>query len=283
MQELDQFYTKRNVAFMCWKSVVPVLQKIIGKSINDLYFIEPSAGRGDFYNLLPHGIDKRMGIDITPARDEFVKTDFLKWSFQPFYKPRKHTVIIGNPPFGHRGNMAVKFINKSADIADTIAFILPVIFRKYFIHKLINTDLQWIYSTDLPRGAFYTNKKDTYEVNTEFQVWTRIKNSYKDKRLFAPLPIKHQDFVMYQYNNTKKALKVFENDFDFAVPSQGWQDYTRRETKAEKCEKHKQWILFNTPKKTIYERLYEGLDYVSLSMKNTTSTPGFRKGDIVQE
>ncbi|BBM88518.1 hypothetical protein COTS27_00199 [Spirochaetota bacterium] len=286
MQELDKFYTKREVAALCWEQSVPLLQKITHKNVNNLFFIEPSAGQGDFYDLLPGKAHRKIGIDLASLRPDFIKTDFLNWDYKTQRLPRsssRTTVVIGNPPFGHRGQVAVKFINKAATIADTIAFIVPVIFRKYFIHKLINEDLQWIYAEDLPRGAFYTDKKQTYEVNTEFQVWTRLKSSYKNKRLYEPPPIKHDDFIMHQYNNTKQALKVFNNDFDFAVPSQGWQDYTRRETKEAKCEKHKQWMLFKAPNQTIFERLYKGINYKTLAMKNVTSIPGFRKGDVVKE
>ena len=77
-------------------------------------------------------------------------------------------------------------------------------------------------------------------------------------------------------------LKVFENNFEFAVPCQGWQDYARRETDPRKCEKQKQWILFAPNNKDVFSRLYE-MDFSNLAMKNTTIIPGFRKGDIVQE
>ena len=84
---------------------------------------------------LPLGLEHKVGIDIEPRRDEFVGTDFLKWTYRPFFHKRSDTVVIGNPPFGTRGDLAVQFFNKAAKVADTIAFIVPVIFRKYFIHK----------------------------------------------------------------------------------------------------------------------------------------------------
>ena len=34
-------------------------------------------------------------------------------------------VVIGNPPFGLRGQLALKFINHSYDFADYVCFILP--------------------------------------------------------------------------------------------------------------------------------------------------------------
>ena len=282
MHGLDQFYTKPYVASLCWRSLCPVINKLTGKGIKDLYFIEPSVGDGAFYDLLPK--NNRCGVDISPRRKEFVGRDFLTWSYRPFFHKKRNIIVIGNPPFGKRGDLAVKFLNRASTIADTIAFIVPVIFRKHFIHKLIDPSLKWIYSTDLPRSSFWTEQKDTYEVNTEFQIWTRLDSIHKDRRLFAPPPITHKDFDMFQYNNTEGALKVFNKKFDFAVPSQGWQDYSRRETDASKCEKHKQWILFKIgDNKMVFGRLHKEIDYEALAMKNTTSIPGFRKGDVVQE
>jgi len=278
---LDQFFTKQCVAMSCWRSLCPILSRLTAKRLDELYFIEPSVGDGAFYDLLP--LANRIGLDIEPRRADFLGQDFLTWSHHPDNYQQKDIVVIGNPPFGKRANMAVKFLNKASTIADTVAFIVPVIFRKYLIHKLIDPSMRWIYSTSLPREAFWTDKKDIYGVNTEFQIWTRLASRHKNKRLFAPPPIRHKDFDMWQYNNTKGALKVFENPFDFAVPSQGWQDYNRRETQPNKCEKHKQWLLFKAADEIVRARLYEGIDYEALAMKNTTSIPGFRKGDLVQE
>ena len=283
MQTLDQFFTKKDIARLCWEDISPVLGELTKKQIGELFFIEPSAGDGAFYDLLPVGEGHSIGIDIAPRREEFLARDFLTWNYAPCSVARANIVVIGNPPFGKRGKMAVQFLNRAAEIADTVAFIVPVIFRKYFIHKQIHPELRWIRSIDLPRDAFWTAQKKTYVVNTEFQVWTRLPSSHKDKRLNAPPPISHHDFYLWQYNNTEEALKVFKNAFDFAVPSQGWQDYNRREKDPGKCEKHKQWMLFRTSCKKVLNRLYKEIDYEALAMKNTTSIPGFRKGDLVQE
>ena len=87
---------------------------------------------------------------------------------------------------------------------------------------------------------------------------------------------------MLQYNNTLEARKVFAEDFDFGVPSQGWQDYSRRETDPDRCERHKQWMLFRPKNRTVRKRLYSGIDYDALAHANTTCVPGFRKGDVVR-
>ena len=57
----------------------------------------------------------------------------------------------------------------------------------------------------------------------------------------------------------------------------------RREKDSSRCEKHKQWMLFKAFTTKVRNRLYKEIDYNKLAMKNTTSIPGFRKGDLVQE
>ncbi len=190
IQPIDQFFTKPYIASLCWRSLCPVLRKLTGKNTDELFFIEPSAGDGAFYRFLPQGDMHRVGVDIAPRCEEFIRRDFLTWDYRPFHYRRPDIVVVGNPPFGKRGALAVKFFQKAAEIADTIAFIVPVIFRKFFVHKQLPPNFRWVYATDLPRLAFRTDKKDEYEVNTEFQVWTRLSSTHKDSRLFTPPPPK---------------------------------------------------------------------------------------------
>ncbi len=283
MNELDQFFTRKDVALLCWKSLLPVLHKLTGKGNEQMCFIEPGAGDGVFYDLFPSGKRNRVGVDIAPRRKEFIKRNFLTWDYNSTHFSRRNVVVVGNPPFGLRADMAVKFFNKAAEMADTIAFIVPVIFRKHFVHKALSEDFRWVYGTGLPRDAFWTDKRTVYSVNTEFQIWTRINSAHKNLRLFVPPPISHDDFIMHQYNNTRSMLKVFDEEFDFAVPCQGWQNYSRRETNPAKCEKNKQWMLFAPANDEAHARLHDEIDYGVLAQKNTTCIPGFRKGDIVQE
>ena len=190
--------------------------------------------------------------------------------------------VIGNPPFGKRGKTAVAFFQRAGQLAGTIGFIVPVIFRKHFIHKQLLPDFRWVHTLDLPRDAFWTDARPSYTVNTEFQIWTRLPTQRRDRRLRRPPPIRHPDFELFQYNNTPDALKVFAEDFHFAVPCQGWQDYSRRERRAEDCEPHKQWMLIKARSFPALWRLY-ALNYEALARAHTTSVPGFRKGDLVAE
>lgn len=275
-QRLDQFYTRPDIARECVHKANSIICKLIEEPP---FYIEPSAGDGVFYDLLPH--KNRIAFDIEPHHEEVIKCDFLHSSYKPPV-PRKRVVVIGNPPFGLRGKLAVAFMRKAFAVADIVAFIVPVIFRKYFIHKQLPKGVRWIDSLELPHNSFRTFTHANYNVHTEFQIWTRTPSKHIDKRLFISPPITHKDFLLYQYNNTKKALKVFGNAFDFAVPCQGYQDYTRREVDAEKCEKNKQWILFKASTEKVLYRLWD-MDFDALSTRHITMTPGFRKGDVISE
>jgi len=278
---LDKFYTKPQAAENCHRHALATLETIGARE--SWYFIEPSAGAGAFYALLPAG--RRVGLDIAPGdggRGEIRKGDFLKRKRRFFAVDRSCVVVIGNPPFGKRGKSAVAFFNAAARFADTVAFIVPVIFRKHFIHKTLDPNFKWVSALQLPRASFCTPDGRDYRINTEFQVWTRRPTRLSNKRLFSAPPVAHPDFAMHQYNNTRQALKVFDMPFDFAVPAQGYQDYTRREFNPDDCEKHKQWMLFRAAGEEARRNLF-ALDFERLAHDNITVTPGFRKNDVVAE
>ena len=273
---LDQFYTKSEVAGACWEHFTHTLSTL-NRNLSDLFFVEPAAGTGAFYERLPS--QRRLGIDLVPKCDEVKRQDFFKLTDLP--SARQDTVVIGNPPFGKRGKLAIAFFNHAARLADIVAFIVPVNFRKFTTHKQLDPNMRFISKLPLPRDAFYLHTGKSYSVNTEFQIWTRLASPHPDMRQYKPLPIRHKDFQMWQYNNTREALKVFENAFDFAVPCQGWQDYSRREIHEKQCEKSKQWILLKAKNSTVLSRLME-IDYEHLAQECATAVPGFRKGDLVK-
>ncbi|MCG8624579.1 MAG: hypothetical protein MJE68_21615 [Proteobacteria bacterium] len=274
MQGLDQFYTNPAYAKECYDVLLAYLPKDMAEKA---YFIDPSAGDGVFYDLLPAG--RRAGVDVAPAHNRIKQADFLKWKPSRGTKPNR--IVIGNPPFGKRGNLALQFLCHASEIADTTALILPMCFSKHALQSKLPTDLRLLKQHDLKREAFRLPNGKPYKVKTEFQIWSRVIDGENFRQLEAE-PIDHPDFDMYQYNNTKEALSVFDKKFNFAVPCQGWQNYKRRVRDAAKCEKNKQWMLFYATTKTIQERL-ENIDYGELAYRVATAIPGFRKRDVVAE
>lgn len=172
MKNFDKFYTKSHIAQQCLNKV---------KTNFDLW-IEPSAGNGSFYSLLP---SNKIGIDILPEHDHLIKHDFLKWI--PNYSG--NFITIGNPPFGKNSSLAIKFFNHAASFSNTIAFIVPRTFEKSSVHKRLNTSFHLDYNEVLPKNSFLFNDED-YSVPTVFQIW----NKKAFLRSFENLPTTHNDF-----------------------------------------------------------------------------------------
>ena len=120
-KEKDQFFTPKESAKYCYTIFLKIL-KDYGDSEADYTYIEPSAGNGNFLKILPS--NRRIGLDIEPRNAEIEKRDYLEWS----PSEDKKYIVIGNPPFGLRGQLALKFINHSI-FADYVCFILPQLFE----------------------------------------------------------------------------------------------------------------------------------------------------------
>ncbi|MBI4652748.1 hypothetical protein HY750_00645 [Candidatus Kuenenbacteria bacterium] len=172
----DQFYTKPQVAEYCLNKFQKVANKL-GVNLDEYTFIEPSAGCGSFYQLLPK--NRRIGIDIDPKKlsgiknEGIIKSDYLDW--YPKNTNQKY-IVIGNPPFGLRGKLALYFINKSYLYADMVAFILPQLFnsdgkgvagKRVIGYKLAHNE-------SLPPNSFMYPNGEEIQINTIFQVWTKI-------------------------------------------------------------------------------------------------------------
>ncbi len=191
---LDQYFTKKHIAEKLFKKTKSIISKY--EEIGKYTWLEPSVGEGCFYDLLP--AKKKIGIDIDPKRKEVIKSDYLKYKL-----PNKPLIVIGNPPFGHRGVIALEFINHSKE-ADFVCFILPMFFdskgKGSIRYRVKGFDL--IYSEQLSESAFYTpNSNGDININCVFQIWSK---KYSNPNI--------QDLNWYSLrdkNPFKKYLDVF--------------------------------------------------------------------------
>lgn len=173
-QQLDQFYTRPNIAEYCY---------FIIRLYVDIFDIvlEPSAGGGAFFNLLPK--DKRQGIDIDPRCEHVMKADFLE--FKPIATGVKY-LVVGNPPFGRVSSLAVQFFNKASEFAQMIAFIVPRTFKKVSLQNRLNMDFHLIYNEDLPEKPCCF--EPSISARCCFQVWVRTGFPYPASNHPAPDP-----------------------------------------------------------------------------------------------
>ena len=177
----DQFFTSDALAKKCWDIFIEKTDVCI----EEYTFIESSAGDGSFMKILPKGV---IGLDIEPRYEGVIQHDYLTWS--PPDPSRKY-IVFGNPPFGLRGNLALRFINHSHSFADYVCFILPQLFesdgkgapRKRVVgYNLIHSEMV--------SDFFHSPDKSKSKINCVFQIWSKhthnpdyVMKSYDDSEV----------------------------------------------------------------------------------------------------
>lgn len=150
----DKYYTPRELS---QRLIQTTFDKIGLENISEV--VEPSAGNGVFSSQIKGCI----AYDIESDGEGIIEQDFLKLE-TPYKNGR---LIIGNPPFGSRMNMAQKFFKKGVEIADYIAFILPI---SQLNNNRTMYEFNLIYSEDLGE-VYFTDR----ELHVCFNIYARPK------------------------------------------------------------------------------------------------------------
>ena len=165
----DSYFTSSDTAKRCMSIVNKVLPD------EEYIYVEPAAGEGAFYDLFPSDI--KIGIEPHDRkREEFIQSDFLTWYPAPYQAYENKYVVVGNPPFGVRGAIALAFINRSLLFAEYVAFILPMSFHSNVkgsnMKRVQNGHL--IHSEILENESFFSPDTNKYiKINSLFQVWKK--------------------------------------------------------------------------------------------------------------
>lgn len=196
--EKDQFFTSEKIAKKCNNTFLEII-KDYEDDISKFTFIEPSAGNGVFLKLFPE--NRRIGIDIEPRFNEIIKKNYLKW------KPEKNTnnIIFGNPPFGLRGQLALKFINHSYEFADYVCFILPPLFNsdgKGSPRKRVK-GYNLIYS-EMIDSDFESPNKKPIKINCIFQIWSKYHKNDK----YNIKTIDESEIKIYSLSDGKNSSEI---------------------------------------------------------------------------
>lgn len=154
---LDRFYTPDNIVQQCLALLDLTKYDCI---------IEPSAGMGNFSKYLPNVIS----YDIAPEADNIIQADWFEIDKTQF-KDYKNILVCGNPPFGEQSRLAIGFFNEAAKIAQTIAFILPLSFKKDSIQNRLSLNFILKDEILLNNCIFYLKNKEEIKVPCVFQVW----------------------------------------------------------------------------------------------------------------
>lgn len=182
--------------------------------------IEPSAGDGSFFfNFPKNKFNKLIGLDIEPKHVNIDKQDWLE-----FVPKSNKNIVIGNPPFGLRGQLTLQFINHAAKFCDFICFILPPLFNSNGKGSpMLRIDNSFYLAKEfaIEDNIFlYPNGKKT-KVNSIFQIWAKPFS----KKINPILPPKKKSewIKVYSLSNgnspsSKRNVKMI-GKCDFYLPS----------------------------------------------------------------
>ncbi|MCH7225067.1 hypothetical protein [Haloferula sp. A504] len=204
----EQFYTPAALAGKC----VDALLRHCSFDEFD-YILEPSAGKGSFLDHLPP--DKTLAIDLDPKDPRIGRADFFDWNPPLLHGP---ILTVGNPPFGARAGLAVRFVERACSFSDCVAFILPRSFRKHtFLNRVPgHFHLQEQFDCD----TFERDSGEQRTVKTVFQIWKREAHP----RSKIVLATSHEDFEMKHFHLSRtspEALARARAEYDFALPQVG--------------------------------------------------------------
>lgn len=228
-KEKDQFYTPEGTAIECYTTFKNIIQGY-GEDESEYTYIEPSAGGGSFLKALPK--ERVIGMDIEPKGQNIIKQDYLNW--HP--TDDKKYVVFGNPPFGLRGHMALRFINHS-EFADYVCFILPQLFEsdgKGVPRKRVQ-GFNLIYSEKVDSTFNYPDGREV-GVNCIFQIWSKNHESPANYKLEG---------------NDSKEVKIYSLS-DGGTPSS-----TRNKKMFDKCDVYLPSTCFGREKMRYYEGFRE--------------------------
>ena len=174
----DKYYTAPHVVNKC----IELLKEHVPINRGDIC-IEPSAGDGAFIESLKNLFERHNFYDIEPRHNEVSKLNYLEYEYvKGDYKDIVSEMdedvdigkihVIGNPPFGRQGSLAVKFIKHSCKFCDTFSFILPKSFRKISMQRHIDLHFHLICDVELEPFSFLVDGVH-YDVPCIFQIWEK--------------------------------------------------------------------------------------------------------------
>lgn len=212
--ELDQFYTKKVIAKQCLSDFYNTIKKL---SINwkEYTFLEPAAGQGIFFDLLPK---PKIGLDLESHHPKIIKKNFF--DFMP--DNHKKYLAIGNPPFGVRSWMALAFINQCSLFCDLVGFILPMYFasdgKGSAKSRVKNMNL--VFNVELPSNSFQKYNGEEVSINTVFQIWAKkeLSKTCKQELPIAKLKEYVDIFTVCTAPSRRCGLKRM-NDYDCFLQS----------------------------------------------------------------
>lgn len=270
----DQFFTPRDLASRCWDT----FNREVKIDTQDYTFIEPSAGDGSFLHILPKG---SIGFDIEPRSTGIQTQDYLTW--QPTDTSKRY-IVFGNPPFGLRGHLALKFINHSYGFADYVCFILPQLFESDGKGSPRKRVMRYnlIYSEGLS-AKFYSPVGRPQVVNGVFQIWSKHTSNPK-----YTIQRRSEDMKVYSVSDGGTVASTRNKNMigrcDIYLPSTCFGRANMRVHKRfeDLPGKKGYGVVFLTDKANMIQRA-ESIDWSSISFLSTNSAYNLRTSIIMAQ
>lgn len=257
----EAFFTHPEYASKC----LELLRKHV--NINEFdAVVEPSAGTGVFVELIEH--DSIHAIDTMPRSPRVERADFFAWN----PPDAKRILTIGNPPFGQRAALAIRFLNRSAEFSEVVAFILPRSFNKYTFQMRVHPNFHLLDS--LEGDSFIGVDGEDLKVKTVFQIWERR----VEKREDLLLPLTHKDFLMVHAHlsrTSEEKRNQLVEEYPFAIPQVGSNFYPRESAEINKGS----WWFIKPLVAGVFDR-FCALNFSFINGMNTAHS-SLSKRDIV--
>jgi len=277
-KEKDQFFTPIETAYKCFTIFQKFLQEK-GETDDDYTYIEPSAGDGSFLKILPE--NRTLAIDIEPKGENIETADYLTW----IPPPNQKYIVFGNPPFGLRGQLALKFVNHSVSFADYVCFILPQLFEsdgKGVPRKRVK-GYNLVHSEKLDT-SFYEPSQKEVKVNCIFQIWS--KNHTSDK--YSIQKTDNDIIKIYSLSDggtpsTTRNKKMFYN-CDMYIPSTCFgKDNMTYYTTFDKLPRRRGYgVVFNKNKEENMEK-FKNIIWNDVAFLSTNSAYNIRSSQIIEQ
>ena len=145
-------------------------------------WIEPAAGAGALLEHFPR--ERRTGIDVEPVGPDIQRVDFLTWPL-----PSEPHVVLGIPPYGQQGAMALAFLNRAALSARAIGFILPKTFGPVHSEKSRSREVRgavMVHCEELPHDAFVDADGRPHRIPAYFNVYLPASDYAEAVRIDGP-------------------------------------------------------------------------------------------------
>lgn len=268
-REKGQFYTSYESAAQCLEVIKEQLGEN-GYDFSQYVLLEPSAGKGSFLQT-----NNYFAMDIEPQANNIVRQDFLLWE-----PDRKNYIVVGNPPFGLRGQQALRFLNKALSFSDFVCFILPPLFDsdgRGNPKKRVKGNL--LYSGPCSSSYFYPDGS-AVKVETIFQIWTSIKELGNK----IEKEVKPENFFIYSLSDggtpsTTRNKKMIGH-CDFYLPSTcfGKENMTLKESFEDLPQRRGYGIV---GKKEVVEKAKQ-LDWSAIAFSSTNGAYNLRRSLIIK-